>query len=419
MRRRDFITFLGNAAVGWPLAVRAQSAMPVVGFLNAATAENYTRFAGEFRRGLNEMGFIEGQNVVVEYRWAEGHYERLPELAADLIRRRVAVIAATSTPAALAAKAATTSIPIVFTTGGDPVDLGLVASLARPGGNMTGATQLNVELGPKRLELLHQLLPKATVIALVVNPTNPAVADVQSRDAQEAARALGLQLRILQASNEAEFDRAVASLPQMGAGGLVITGGDSFFLSETAKLAAITVRHGVPAMFHGREFMAAGGLIGYGGSVADSYHLAGIYTGRVLTGEKPADLPVLRSSKRDVHQLKDRQSTWPHRSARLGDRRRRGDRITLNVRFWPKADIPTPSSTVRFWWQSGHGSDASQRLLLTQSGHSQAHYFHTFEGVSSASTMAPSGRDSRDNTNGIFQQAGNQPSRTFRECVEG
>src|SRR5262245_9565311 len=296
MRRREFISLLSGAAT-WPLAARAQQTTPVVGFLNAAIADHYKKFTNEFRRGLREMGFIEGQNVVVEYRWAEGHYERLPDLAADLIRHRVAVIAATSTPAALAAKAATTTIPIVFTTGGDAVGLGLVASIARPGGNMTGATQLNMELGPKRLELLHQLLPKATVLALVVNPANPAVADIQSRDAQEAARTLGLQLRILNASNEAEFDKAVAGLPQLGAGGLVIAAGDSFFLSETAKLAAITVRHGIAAMFHGREFMAAGGLIGYGGSVADSYHLAGIYTGRVLTGEKPADLPVLRSSK--------------------------------------------------------------------------------------------------------------------------
>jgi putative ABC transport system substrate-binding protein len=301
MQRREFITLLGSVAVAWPLAVRAQQpAMPVVGFLNGAIAENYARFAGEFRRGLNEMGFIEGQNVVVEYRWAEGHYERLPELAADLTRRRVAVIAATSTPAALAAKVATTTIPIVFTTGGDPVGLGFVASLARPGGNMTGATQLNLEIGPKRLELMHQLLPKATVITLVVNPTNPRVAEVQSRDAQEAARALGLQLQILQASTEAEFDKVVASLPQR-AGGLVIGSGDPFYLSETAKLAAITVRHGVPAISIGSEFTAAGGLISYGGSVADTYHLAGIYTGRILTGEKPGDLPVQRSSKVEMY----------------------------------------------------------------------------------------------------------------------
>jgi putative ABC transport system substrate-binding protein len=296
MRRRDFITFLGNTAVGLPLAVRAQSAIPVVGFLNGAIAASYARFVSEFRRGLNETGFVEGQNAIVEYRWAEGQYGRLPELAADLIRRRVAVIAATSTPAALAAKAATTTIPIVFTTGGDPVGLGLVANLARPGGNMTGATQLNLEVGPKRLELMQQLLPKATVIALIVNPTNPRVAEVQIRDTQEAARTLGLQLQILQASTETEFDRAVAGLSQQG-GGLIIASGDPFFLGETEKLAAITVRHGVPAISNGREFMAAGGLISYGGSVADTYRLAGIYTGRILTGEKPADLPVQRASK--------------------------------------------------------------------------------------------------------------------------
>jgi putative ABC transport system substrate-binding protein len=234
MRRREFLTFVGGAAAAWPFAARAQqTGKPVVGFLNGASAENYARFANEFRRGLNEMGFIEGQNVLVEYRWADGHYDRLPELAADLVRRHVTVIAATSTPAALAAKAATTTIPIVFTTASDPVGLGLVANLARPGGNMTGATQLNMELGPKRLELMHQLLPKATAIALIVNPTNPAVAEVQSRDAQEAARALGLQLQILQASTEDEFGKAVADLPKRTAG-LVIAAGDAFFLSMFA-----------------------------------------------------------------------------------------------------------------------------------------------------------------------------------------
>jgi len=296
MQRREFLTLLG--AVAWPLAAHAQpvNKMPVVGFLNGAAAELYAKFVNEFRRGLNEMGFIEGQNVVVEYRWADGHYDRLPELVADLIKRQVTVIAATSTPAALAAKAATTSVPIVFTTASDPVNLGFVASLAHPGGNMTGATQLNMELGPKRLELMHQLLPNATVITLIVNPTNPVVAQVQSRDAQAAASALGLQLQVLQASSEEEFDKAVASLSP-GTGGLIVGSGDSFFLSATAKFAAITVRYGVPTISNGREFAAAGGLLSYGGSVADSYHLAGIYTGRVLTGEKPADLPVHRSSK--------------------------------------------------------------------------------------------------------------------------
>jgi len=295
MQRREFIALVGGASFAWSRIGRAQS-MPVVGFLNGPTPELYTKFLREFRRGLNEMGFVEGQNVVVEYRWAENHYERLPELAAELVRRQVTVIAATSTPAALAAKATNTKIPIVFTTASDPVALGWVASLARPAGNMTGATQLNMELGPKRLELMRQLLPDASSIALVVNPRNPRVAEVQTHDAQEAARSLGLQLQILQASTQEEFDNVAAGLSKRSIG-LVVAGGDSFFLSESAALAAITVRYAVPSVFLGREFAAAGGLISYGGSVADSYHLAGIYTGRILTGEKPGDLPVHRSSK--------------------------------------------------------------------------------------------------------------------------
>jgi len=302
MRRREFVTLLVSAAAGWPLTARAQQqAKPVVGFLNSASADLYAKFASAFRRGLNEMGFVEGQNVVVEYRWADGHYERLPELAADLALRQVAVIAATSTPAALAAKKATTTIPIVFTTASDPVDLGLVASLARPGGNMTGTTQLNMEVAPKRLELLHQLLPKATDIAHLVNPTNPIVAEAQTRDVQAAARAFGLHVHILQASTEADFERAIVNLTQLQADGLVIATGDAFFNSESAQLAAVTARHAVPAIYHGREFAAAGGLMSYGGSVADSYHLAGIYAGRILTGEKPADLPVQQTSKVEMY----------------------------------------------------------------------------------------------------------------------
>ena len=301
MRRREFIKVIAGSAAAWPFAARAQQpAMPVVGFLNAASAEGYTKFVGEFRRGLNSMGFVEGQNVVVEYRWAEGHYDRLPDLAADLIRRQVAVIAATSTPAALAAKKATATIPVVFTTGGDPVEMGLVTNIARPGGNVTGATQITMELGQKRVELLHQLIPKATVLAIAVNPNNRAVAEVQIRDAQDGMRALGLKLEIVQARNEEEFDKAIAGLPQR-AGGLVIAGGDSFFLSESAKLAEITVRHKVPAIFHGREFAAAGGLLSYGASVVASYLLAGVYTGRILRGERPGDLPVQRSSKLEIY----------------------------------------------------------------------------------------------------------------------
>jgi putative ABC transport system substrate-binding protein len=288
----------GSAATAWPFAARGQQT-PVVGFLNSSSPEGYTKFLAEFRRGLNSMGFVEGQTVAVEYRWAEGHYDRLPDLVADLIRRQVTVIAATSTPAALAAKKATTTIPIVFTTGSDPVELGLVTNIARPGGNVTGATQITMEVGPKRVELLHQLIPNATTLAIAVNPDNAAVAAVQIRHAQNATRALGLKLEIVQARNEEEFDKAIANLSQR-AGGLVIGAGDSFFLSESAKLGEITVRHKVPAIFHGREFTAAGGLMSYGASVAESYLLAGVYTGRILRGEKPGDLPVQRSSKLEI-----------------------------------------------------------------------------------------------------------------------
>src|SRR5690242_16261204 len=302
MRRREFIKVIAGAAVtAGPFAARAQQpAMPTVGFLNGASAEGYTKFVAEFRRGLASMGFVEGQTVAIEYRWAEGQYERLPDMAADLIRRQVAVIAATSTPAALVAKKATTTIPIVFTTGSDPVELGLVTNIARPGGNVTGATQITMEVGPKRVELLHQLIPNATVLAIAVNPDNPAVAAVQVRHAQDATNTLGLKLEVVQARNEEEFDNALANLPQR-AGGLVIGAGDAFFLSDSAKLAEIAVRHKVPAIFHGREFAAAGGLVSYGASVAASYLLVGVYTGRILRGEKPGDLPVQRSSKLEIY----------------------------------------------------------------------------------------------------------------------
>jgi ABC-type uncharacterized transport system substrate-binding protein len=301
MRRREFIKIVAGAAVtAGPLAARAQQpAMPIVGFLNAASPDGYARFVSEFRRGLNSMGFVEGQNVMVEYRWADGHYDRVPDLAADLIRRQVAVIAATGTPAALAAKKATATVPIVFTTGGDPVQLGLVSNIARPGGNVTGATQITMEVGQKRVELLHQLVPKATALAIAVNHTNPAIAEVQVRDAQDAARTLGLKLEVVQARNEEEFDKALAGLSQR-VGGLVIAGGDTFFLSESVKLAGIALRHKLPAIFHGREFAAAGGLLSYGASVAASYLLVGVYTGRILRGEKAGDLPVQRSSKLEI-----------------------------------------------------------------------------------------------------------------------
>jgi ABC-type uncharacterized transport system substrate-binding protein len=295
MNRRDFITLLGGAA-GWPLAARAQQpAMPVIGFLNGASAEGYARYLAAFLQGLKEAGYVEGRNVAIEYRWAGGQYDRLPALAAELVHRQVAVIAATSTPANLVAKAATSTIPIVFTTASDPVQLGLVASLSRPGGNVTGATQMNVEVGPKRLELAHELAPTAKLVALLVNPNNPS-AETLTKNLQMVALNLGLQLQVLRASTDSEIDHAFAAFLQRRAAVLVI-GTDSFFNGQAERLAALTIRHSVPAIYQHGEFTAAGGLMSYGGSIGDSYRQAGIYTGRILKGEKPADLPVQQTTK--------------------------------------------------------------------------------------------------------------------------
>jgi putative ABC transport system substrate-binding protein len=297
MRRREFVRLVGGAAAAWPLAARAQQpAMPVVGFLSSETPSSlWVGYVRAFREGLRESGYAEGRNVAIEYRWAEGHYDRLPALAADLVEHKIAVIA-TNGPAALAAQAATTQTPIVFLVGADPVEMGLVASINRPGGTITGVTSLNLEVGPKRLELMHELVPKATNVALLVNQTNPILADALPKDLETAADSIGVQLRVLRASTEHEVDTAFADLLQMQPRALVIAN-DPFFIDRIELLAALTVRHAVPAIFVYREFVAAGGLISYGSSLTEQFHQVGVYTGRILKGEKPGDLPVQRPTK--------------------------------------------------------------------------------------------------------------------------
>jgi putative ABC transport system substrate-binding protein len=300
VRRREFITLLGGAAA-WPLAARAQQPAPVIGFLSSYAPDAFgQRVAAAFRQGLGETGYVEGRNVTIESRWAAGEYDRLPALAADLVRRQVAVIAATGgATSARAAKAATATIPIVFSTAGDPVELGLVAGLSRPSGNLTGVTNLNMEVGPKRLELVHNLVPAAATIALLVNPTNN-TAEAQLREMQAAARTLGVQLQVLRASTEREIDDAFAVLTQLRTGGLVIAA-DPFFNGLHEQLAALALRHGVAAVYLNREFAAAGGLASYtGGSTIDNVHQVGVYTGRILKGEKPGDLPVQQSTKTEL-----------------------------------------------------------------------------------------------------------------------
>jgi putative ABC transport system substrate-binding protein len=295
MRRRAFITGITGAAAVWPLAVLAQQPrMPVIGLLGAAIASDWARYVSAFRRGLRDAGYLEGDNVIVEARWANNQYDRLPGMAAELVQRQVTVIVAFSTPAAHAAKAATTKIPIVFTTNRDPEQIGLVASLSRPGGNMTGATNLGVEVEPKLLALLHDVVPSAKIIALLVNPTNFNT-DALLKSLQPAARTFGLQVHVLKASTESDFDTAFATLHELRADGLVSVG-DVFLISRSKELAALTIRHAVPAIFQDREFAAAGGLMSYTGSVPEEYRQAGVYTGRILKGENPADLPVVQGT---------------------------------------------------------------------------------------------------------------------------
>jgi putative ABC transport system substrate-binding protein len=297
--RREFITLVGGTAVAWPLAARAQQpAMPVIGFVSAGSPQGYERVFAGFLKGLDETGYVEGYNVAIQARWAEGRNDRLPSLVADLVKRKVNVIAATTTPAAIAAKAATATIPVVFTTIADPVQIGLVTSLNRPGGNMTGVTLLSVELGPKLLELLHDSVPKAAIMALLVNPTNPNL-EMQSTDLQAAALKLGLQPHVVNASTERDFDAVFARLHELRADALMISQ-DPVFNAQSGQLGALSLRHAIPAIYVNREFAAAGGLMSYGANRPDEWRQAGVYVGRILKGEKPADLPVVQPTKFDL-----------------------------------------------------------------------------------------------------------------------
>jgi putative ABC transport system substrate-binding protein len=295
VERRAFLVALG-ATTGWPRVAVTQPATPVIGFLNSSSPDQDGTRIQAFRQGLSETGYVEGRNVRIEYRWADGRNDRLPTMAADLVARSVDVLVTGGTPATLAAKSATVTIPIVFILSTDPVEAGLVANLNRPGGNLTGTTSLNVGLAPKKLELLHEALPAASVVALLVNETNSVAAENQTRAVGAAAQMLGLQLHVLHAGTERDFETVFGSLAQLQAGALVI-GSDLFFTSRAEELAALTLRHRVPSIYHFREFAAAGGLMSYGGSIIEWGHQTGVQTGRVLAGAKPADLPVQQATK--------------------------------------------------------------------------------------------------------------------------
>jgi putative ABC transport system substrate-binding protein len=300
MKRREFITLIGGTAAAWPLAARAQQqTMPVIGYLNLGSPESDAFRLTGLRRSLNQSGYVEGRNVVIEYRWAGNQADRLPDLAADLVQLRVAVIVSPGSLSALAAKGATTSIPIVFVVGNDPVQLGLVASLNRPGGNLTGINAFAVELGAKGLALLHELMPSTATIGFLENPNNPIFAAYYERDVLTAATVIGLKIQILNAGTDREIEAAFVNLIQARTGALLV-GGDVFFNNRIDQIVALAARHAIPTMYHFREFVVAGGLISYGSSLMDAYQQVGLYTGRILKGEKPADLPVIQATKLEL-----------------------------------------------------------------------------------------------------------------------
>jgi len=315
MRRREFIRFIGGGAAAWPIAARAQqAAMPVIGFLEPTSFDKYAQFVEAFRKGLREVGFVEGHNVAIEYRWAEGEYARLSGLAADLVQQKVAVIVATGITAARAAKAATSTIPIVFNTGGDPVKFGLITSFSKPGQNVTGVASLGKVLVAKQLEVLHELVPRADSVAFLVNPNN-AVAGLDTSDAQAAAETLGKKLAVFEASTKDELDKAFAAIFEQRGRALVVQA-DPFFLGQREQIVALAAHHAVPAIYYLKDFPAAGGLVSYGTSLADALRLVGNYTGRILKGEKPGDLPIQQSVRTEfVINLKTAKAlglTVPH-----------------------------------------------------------------------------------------------------------
>jgi putative ABC transport system substrate-binding protein len=297
MKRREFIGLIGSIAATWPFAARGQqTTRPVIGWLAGATSKGYAPFAAAFRQGLSESGYIEGQNVIVEYRWAEGQNDQLRALAADLVRRHVTVIAAAGTPSAFAAKAATATIPVVFSTALNPVEAGLVVSLNRPGGNVTGVSNFVAELVAKQFELLHELIPNSQVFGVLLNPTDPYISPYITKNVQVAGRALNREVHVLDASTEGEIDAAFSTLAQLRAGAVII-GADTFFVGRRDQLVALAAHYAIPTIYFLREFVAAGGLMSYGSNVADAYRLVGVYVGRILKGEKPADMPVQQPTK--------------------------------------------------------------------------------------------------------------------------